>query len=307
MNQLLKLLKVNNMPKLLLWFFIYTILTFIFGILCKVLVAWHVNDMHTDLTTTSHLFSIAAEQGGSLKNTAILQLASNKTITFGDILALDYLSAHQNDVHAGDGTLDRFYIYSKHIMGNEQKFADLKALMNAVVGSGQIDLASQLHGLSLLDVKLLEPVANFQNDIARDAIYASSMQSEANLVFWLQIGLIALTLIAYPYGIYKLWLIKHNTKYQYDAKTHKRLIMEYLMFLVFFIIIDTYATYLLIAEDVPMTFWNAFSVGSMAVPTGFAIGSLIFIWLNKKHVVDKENLELKFNWKKSAAQKEKNE
>lgn len=292
MNKLLNLIRENNMPKLLLWFFVYTVVTFLIGILCKVLVAWHVNDMHANLTTTANLFHTSAEQGGSLKGTVLLTLNSGKTITFGDILALDYLSAHKNDVSAGDGTLDRFYIYSKHFMGNEMKFQELQQLMSSTL-NGKIDIADLPNDMQMLasfKPELLEPVANFQTDITRDASYAATMQGEANLVFWLQIGLIALTIAAYPYGIYKLWLVKHNKKYQYDAKMHNRLIVEYLVFLLFFVIIDTYATYLLIAEDVPMTFWNAFSVGSMAIPTGFAIGSLIFIGFNRRIVVNKEML-----------------
>lgn len=292
MNRLLNLIRENNMPKLLLWFFIYTVVTFLVGVLCKVLVAWHVNDMHANLTTTANLFHTAAEQGGSMKQTVLLHLASGKDVTFGDVLALDYLSAHKNDVSAGDGTLDRFYIYSKHFMGNEAKFEELQNLMSSTL-NGKISLAdipTDIQALGALKPELLEPVAKFQSDIARDANYAVTMQGEANLVFWLQIGLIALTLAAYPYGIYKLWLVKHNKKYQYDAKMHNRLIIEYLVFLLFFIIIDTYATYLLIAENVPMTFWNAFSVGSMAIPTGFALGSLVFIAFNRRLVVNKEAL-----------------
>lgn len=281
------------MQKILFWFFIYTITTFIIGILCKVLVAWHVNQMHSDLTITSNLFHTAADQGGSLKDIPLLQLQSGNKITFGDILSLDYLNAHQGDIHAGDGTPDRFYIYSKHIMGNELKFDQLKAMMSTVM-NGNIsinDLAQDIQALGSLNNDLLEPIAGFQNDLVRDASYAVSMQSEANLVFWLQIGLIALTLAAYPYGIYKLWLVKHNKDKKYDAKMHSRLIIEYLVFLLFFIIIDTYATYLLIAERVPMTFWNAFSVGSMAIPTGFAVGSLVYIAFLRKHVVDPNNLK----------------
>ncbi len=285
------------MSKLLLWFFIYTVVTFFIGIICKVLVAWHVNEMHSDLEKTRVLFHTAAEQGGSFKDVALLTFQNGKVLTLGDLMSLDYLGAHQNDVSAGDGTLDRFWIYSKHISGNEAQFEQLKALVASLSG-GNPDFASlsqQLNDLAAngLD-KVLEPVAGFQSDITRDAGYALSMRNEANLVFWLQIILIFLTLAAYPYGIYKLWLVKHYSKYQYDAKMHTRLIVEYLLFLLFFIAIDTYATYLLIAEKVPMTFWNAFSVGSMAIPTGFAIGSLFYIHFLKKLVVNPKELKFAF-------------
>lgn len=291
-------LKENKMQKIIFWFFVYTITTFLIGILCKFLVAWHVNDMHAQLQKTYDLFHISSSMPGS--ELKISLPSSKKEISLGDIFALDYLSKHKNDISAGDGDPDRFAIYKNHLLPYAAQFADLESIVSQFTPTGsstsflsnvtQDQIVIALQQLPNLE-KDLAAVVGFQNDVLADASYAASMAKEANLVFWLQIILIVLTLAAYPYGIFKLIQLKHNTKYQYTSAMHKRLVIEYILFLTFFVSIDAYATYLLIAENVPMTFWNAFSVGSMAIPTGFAIGSLIFLHFNKRVVVDKEKLQ----------------
>lgn len=293
-------LKENKMQKIIFWFFIYTITTFLIGILCKFLVAWHVNDMHSQLQKTYDLFHVSASMPGS--ELLITLPTSQKQISLGDIFALDYLSKHKNDISAGDGDPDRFAIFKNHLIPFAAQFSDLETLVQTLSPSGSstnflsnVTQSQITQAISLLPnlEKDLEAVVGFQSDVLADAKYATSMAKEANLVFWLQIILIVLTLAAYPYGIFKLIQLKHSSKYQYTASMHKRLVVEYILFLTFFVSIDAYATYLLIAENVPMTFWNAFSVGSMAIPTGFAVGSLVFLHFNKKSVVNPAELQWK--------------
>lgn len=306
--KLINSMKTNNMSKIVFWFFVYTLVTFAIGIICKVLVAWHVDEMHSNLSKTHDMFATAAAMPGSdvilVKAGSVFHIAANQDVTFahdltlGDLFSLDYISTHRGSISAGDGSADRFAIVSQHFnnMGADVQ-KRLVAATTLLHSHDASTLATALQALPTVIPTMasdLNLVAGFQADVAKDADYALSMSNEANMVFWLQMGLIALTLAAYPVGIYKMWKIKHNPIYKYDALTHKRMIVEYVVFLLFFVAIDTYATYLLIAENVPMTFWNAFSVGSMAIPTGFAIGSLAFLHFVKKDVVDPVNLRWNF-------------
>lgn len=245
--KLLNYFKENKLSKILLWFFIYTIITFIVGIICKVLVAWHVEDVRHQIEQTNNLFVGAAKQPD-------------------DISAAAHFFRNINSVSGGDGgnREDIFAVFKNHISGHEAQ------IMQMASSPSTVDL-SFLKG--------------FKADLNIDLDYLSDLKTETAMIFWLQIVLIVLTIAAYPYGIYKLWKLKHNSELKYTKKLHIRFIIEYVIFVALFIIIDAYAIYLLIKENVPMTFWNLFSIISVAIPTTFAFGSLTFIWFQRKHVV----------------------
>lgn len=109
-----------------------------------------------------------------------------------------------------------------------------------------------------------------------DPNYSTHM-TEAGSGLGTQVLLVIITLIAYPVGIIKMYKVLYKND-EWNLKVQKRLFIEYLVFLILFILIDLSGITIMIIENAPMeSGWVRFALISILFPTGFAIGSLIFI------------------------------
>lgn len=99
-----------------------------------------------------------------------------------------------------------------------------------------------------------------------------------------QVLLVIITLIAYPVGMIKMWKTLSKNE-PWTTKTQKRLFIEYLVFLIAFVLIDLSGISMMIVEHAPMSNgWVQFALISILFPTGFAVGSLLYIRKTKSLV-----------------------
>ena len=108
-------------------------------------------------------------------------------------------------------------------------------------------------------------------------------QQEQKIALILQFSILVLTLIIYSRSLWDMTKM-NKAHYVYKKKNYRAFLIEYIVFLTLFVLIDSFALYLVFKEQPEMGGWLIYTLTSLFIPTTFAIISILFIVKTKKYI-----------------------